>query len=74
MISLAKYDNLKEYHAALDERHLELCERRGITLDRLAELHAIQMKHSVAWASWQLQQPSMTKLDFKAATNIIGAA
>ena len=74
MISLSKYDNMKEYHEALDKKHEEICERRGITLDRLAELNAIKMKHSVSWASWQLQMPSMTKLDFKTATNIIGAA
>lgn len=69
-----QFNNIKDYHAEQDKRIQEMCNRRGITLDRLAQLNAQKYKWSIQWASWILQKESMTKLDYLTATKIIGAA
>lgn len=66
-----QFNNLKNYHAEQDEKIQEMCDRRGITLDRLAELKAQKYKWSVEWASWILQKESMTKLNYLTATKIL---
>ena len=73
-ISLSKYKTIEDYHAALDEQHLQICEDTNVTFERLVELNVIKMKHSINWASWQLQRQSMTKLDRMTAVQVINCA
>lgn len=66
-----QFDNIKDYHAEQDKKHLQICEEKGITFEKLVELNMLRMKNSVQWAAWILQKNSMTKLDYFTATKII---